>query len=504
MESMNTKDRTRGNRRGTADTIDAMQQLQIPIQRGAPAPLTTQISDGLRAAIHDGRLAPGARLPSWRDFAAQLGVARGTVRLAYERLIDEGLIVAAGAAGTRVAQRLPLVPPAAPSAAPITEQVTDQMAERTATAMPDDLAAFPRPACVFQLGVPAHDAFPAQVWSRTLVRALGASAKQPLAYPDPCGLAALRAQIAAQLAIARGLACQPAQVFVTTGYASALALALRTLGLAGRTGWMEDPGYPVARRALGLMGVQVVPVPVDAEGLDVAAGIARAPHAALAHVTPGQQAPLGVALSPRRRLALLDWAERSGGWIVEDDYLSELQLQGRAALALGAARPDARVLHIGTFSKTLNPSLRIGFLVVPPAEVARFTQAAALLSPAPTPWVQQALADFMRGGHYLRHLRRMKRLYASRRDALTQALDALSATHITAGLAVLLRLPPSVADVPLVQAAQAHDLSPGALSPWYAQPDPQRMGLLLSVTNLHEDRARETCERLMRFIARHG
>ncbi|MFM9927696.1 PLP-dependent aminotransferase family protein [Variovorax sp. H27-G14] len=497
---MNTKDRTRGNRRSATDTIGAMQQLQIPIQRGAPAPLTTQISDGLRAAIHDGRLAPGARLPSWRDFAAQLGVARGTVRLAYERLIDEGLIVAAGAAGTRVAQRLPLVP----QAAQIAEQNAEQNPEQKAAAMPDDFAAFPRPASVFQLGVPAHDAFPAQVWARTLARALGTSAKQPLAYPDPRGLAALRAQIAANLAIARGLACQPAQVFVTTGYASALALAVRTLGLVGRSGWMEDPGYPVARRALGLLGVQVVPVPVDAEGLDLAAGIARAPHAALAHVTPGQQAPLGVALSPQRRLALLDWAERSGGWIVEDDYLSELQLQGRAALALGAARPDARVLHIGTFSKTLNPSLRIGFLVVPPAEVARFTQATSLLSPAPAPLVQQALADFMRGGHYLRHLRRMKRLYASRRDALIHALNALSATHITAGLAVLLRLPPGVADVPLVQAAQAHDLSPGALSPWYAQPDPQRMGLLLSVTNLHEDRARETCERMMRFIARHG
>lgn len=481
---------TRAAAEAHADTIARMPDLQIPIKRGAREPIAVQISAGLRAAMRDGRLAPGARLPSWRDFAAQLGVARGTVRLAYERLIDEGLVVALGAAGTRVVQRPP------PAQVPSTPGDTSIV---------DDFATFPSAASVFQMGVPAHDAFPAQVWSRTVARAVRAAAGAPQVYPDPRGLPALRAEIAAHLAIARGLSCQPSQVFVTPGYAGALSLAVHALGLAGGAAWVEDPGYPLARRALGLLGIEAVPVPVDTEGLDVACGIARAPQAALALVTPGQQAPLGVALSPRRRLALLGWAARSKGWIVEDDYLSELQLQGRAVPALGARDPAARVLHIGSFSKTLSPTLRLGFLVVPPGEVQRFTRAAAVLSPASSPLTQRALAEFMREGHYLRHLRRMKRLYLSRRDALTAALDAMSATYIRAGLAVLLRLPPGLHDdVALVKAARAHDLSPTPLSPWYAVPGPERAGLLLGVTNLHEDRARATCERLMRLIERHA
>lgn len=471
-------------------------RLQIPLQRDAREPIAAQISAGLRAALRDGRLAPGARLPSWRDFAAQLGVARGTVRQAYERLIDEGLVVALGAAGTRVAQRLP---PAAVQAAQASQ------ASPSDAAIVDNFAPFPRAAAVFQMGVPAHDAFPAQVWSRTVARAVRAASLAPLVYPDPRGLPALRAEIAAHLALARGLACQPSQVFVTSGFAGALALAVHALGLAGGTAWVEDPGYPLARRALALLGVQPVAVPVDREGIDVAHGMARAPHAALALVTPGQQAPLGVALSPQRRLALLDWAARSGSWIVEDDYLSELQLQGRAVPALGAHEPDARVLHIGSFSKTLSPTLRLGFLVVPAHEAERFTRAAAALSPASSPLTQQALAEFMRQGHYLRHLRRMKRLYLARRTALTGALDALSATYIEAGLAVLLQLPPGLHDdVALVRAAQAHALSPSPLSPWYAEPGAQHAGLLLGVTNLHEERAGATCERLMRLMARHA
>lgn len=450
-----------------------MSTWQLTVDREARSSLTEQISAGLRAAIVDGRLAPGARLPSWRDLAAQLGVARGTVRAAYETLIDAQLAEAWGAAGTRVARRALPLPP---------EDLHPVAAAR------DPFDSAPRASGVFQMGVPAQDAFPVTPWARILSRAARTAASAPLVYPDARGEPALRTAIAAYLAVARGLACSPAQIFITSGLPASLTLAVRTLGLAG-TAWTEDPGYPPTRRLLAALGLATQPVPVDADGLDVAAGIATAPRAALAVVTPGQQAPLGVALSPARRRALLDWAARTGAWIVEDDYLSELQLQGRAAPALGALDPAARVLHIGTFSKTISPALRLGFLVVPAREIARFDASVALQGAAPAPLLQHAVAAFLQEGHQLRHLRRMKQLYTLRRDALQACLQAAGITHRATGLALLLRLPPGLSDLDLAHEARAHGLAPVPLSVWYAQPGPEHMGLLLGVTNVREDRA---------------
>ena len=463
-----------------------MPALELRLDRQARASLTEQISAGLRAAIVDGRLSPGARLPSWRDLAAQLGVARGTVRAAYEALVDAQLAEAWGAAGTRVARRAPPRPHG--DALPVAQPR-------------DPFDHHPRVSGVFQMGVPAQDAFPAKVWARMLARAARTAASAPPAYPDARGEPVLRTAIAAYLAVARGLACSPAQIYVTGGLAASMALAVRTLKLTGEA-WTEEPGYPITRRLLVALGLAPVPVPVDPEGIDVAAGIAGAPQAALAVVTPGQQAPLGVALSPARRRALLDWAAHTGGWIVEDDYLSELQLQGRAAPALGAHDPAARVLHIGTFSKTISPALRLGFLVVPADQVARFDAAVALLGAAPAPLLQHAVAEFLQGGHQLRHLRRMKRLYAQRRDALAACLQAEALTHRAAGLALLLRLPPGLSDLDVAREARALGLAPVPLSLWYAKPGPEHMGLLLGVTNVHEDQAAAHWAALQALIGR--
>ncbi len=461
-----------------------MPALPIAIDRRTGLSLAGQISAALREAIEHGRLAPGARLPSWRDLAAQLGVARGTVRAAYEALIDAQLAEAHGAAGTRVARQPPPRPQADPPA-----PARDPFGEH------------PRVAGVFQMGVPAQDAFPVKPWGRILARAARAAASAPPRYPDARGEPALRAAIAVYLAVARGLACSPAQVYVTSGLAPSLALAVRTLGLSGRA-WTEDPGYPVARRLLLALGLTPVPVPVDTDGLDVAAGMRAAPQAALAVVTPGQQAPLGVTLSPARRRALLDWAARAGSWVVEDDYLGELQLQGRAAPGLGTRDPTARVLHIGTFSKTISPALRLGFLVVPADQVDRFDAAVALHGAAPAPLLQHAVAEFLQGGHQLRHLRRMKRLYQQRRDVLAACLQAEEVTHRAAGLALLLRLPPGVADVAVAREARTVGLAPVPLSLWYAQPGPEHHGLLLGVTNVREDEAAAHWMRLQALIAR--
>jgi GntR family transcriptional regulator/MocR family aminotransferase len=458
------------------------QDLAIHLDRGSRTPLAGQIAAAIGAAIHDGRLAPDARLPSWHDLAAQLGVARGTVRAAYDSLRDQQLIVTAGAAGTRVArQHRPartLPAPARPAAAP----------PRLAAPVP------------FQVGVPGQDVFPFKTWSRIMGRAARAAAAQPLGYPDPRGEPPLRAAIAAYLGIARGIACHPSQVFVANGYAAALGLALHALRLDGCSAWVEDPGYASARTVLAQYGVTPAPVPVDAEGLDVAAGIARAPGAALAVVTPGQQAPLGMTLALARRHALLDWAAANGTWIVEDDYLGELQLQGRATPALAARDPAGRVLHIGTFSKTIAPALRVAFLVVPPALAPRVADVADAAAAAPAPATQFAIEEFLRDGHYLRHLRRMKRVYAERRAALCAGLRALGLAHAEAGLSVLLALPDGADDAALAAQARAAGLAPSPLSWWRASECAAPGGLLLGVTNVPPAHAQAACAALAALL----
>jgi GntR family transcriptional regulator/MocR family aminotransferase len=465
-----------------------MTQLSISLDRAKKTPLATQIYATIRASIESGQIPPHAKLPSWRDLASQLGVSRGTVRQAYERLIDEQLALGLGAAGTRVTERRS--PSASTSASPWSPE---------APPMPEIFHDFGSAPLPFQMGVPAQDEFPGALWSRLLTRAAKRSGTGPVGYPDPRGDPALRKEVAAYLGIARGLRCSPSQVLVTAGYAGALGIAIRGLGLEGKQAWMEDPGFPLTRTALGLAGMTPVAVPVDEDGLDVAAGRCIAPDAALAVVTPGQQAPLGMTMPLARRLALLEWAKQNDAWIVEDDYLSELQLAGRAAPALASLDHGERVLHIGTFSKTISPALRLGFLVVPPELARRFGDLVACLAPAPAAMVQHAIADFMQEGHYLRHLRRMKRVYASRREALLQALREQGAGAVelqsTAGMAVVARLHASVSDVDIAVRAREFGLAPTPLSPWYVQP-PRQQGLLLGVTNIDVARVAADCRKL--------
>jgi GntR family transcriptional regulator / MocR family aminotransferase len=462
-----------------------MAAVPIDLDRARRTPLAAQIYGAIREAIETGRLASGARLPSWRDLAAQLGVSRGTVRVAYERLIAEQFAIGLGAAGTRVAGR------PSPSSRP------DWSPE--APPLPDLFHDFGTSPLAFQMGVPSQDAFPFKLWSRILTRETRRVTAAPVGYPDPRGDPDLRKEIAAYLGIARGIRCNPSQVLITGGFSGALGLAIPGLQLERMGAWMEDPGFPLTRTALGLVGVTVAAVPVDAEGLDVAAGVRSAAGAALAIVTPGQQAPLGMTMSLARRLALLAWARRNDAWIIEDDYLSELQLKGRAAPALASLDHGGRVLHIGSFSKTISPTLRLGFLVVPPELVRRFGDLAACLAPAPAAPVQRAVAEFLRGGHYLRHLRRMKRLYAARRGALLRCLREVASDSMkvqaTAGLAVVILLPEFMSDSDIALMALPFGLAPSPLSPWYMQSPPQQ-GLLLGVTNLNERRLAADCRQL--------
>ena len=474
----------------------ASSPVRIALDPRSPAPIYRQIYRRIRGAIASGALPPGARLPSWNALAGELGVARGTVRAAYEWLAGEGYIRAAGAAGTRVTIGI------GPGAAGRSRKPRDvQVAPGPAGARDALSLAFeggaPHP---FQVGMPALDAFPRALWTRLLARHARRLAPASMVYQDPAGDPALREAIMSYLAVARGVDCAREQIFITAGYTGALELVTRALLDPGDAVWFEDPGYPRGREGLRLAGAKLIPVPVDAEGLVVARGIAAAPKARLAVVTPSHQAPLGMPLSLPRRLALVGWASDSGGWIVEDDYYGEFQFRGRPISALKSLDRADRVIYIGTFSKVLMPSLRLGYVVAPAALAERLRRIAGLLIPSQSLVTQLTIAEFLADGHFARHIRRMRRLYGERRAALVTALAEEFGTAWKIGLQesgmhLLARLPPGSDDVALAEKAIAAELGPVALSPWSirARGGP---GLLIGFANVPAARAPRDAARL--------
>ncbi|WP_263140729.1 PLP-dependent aminotransferase family protein [Pseudomonas sp. RIT-PI-AD] len=448
---------------------DALGQLQ----RERATPLYQQLYQRFREAIAQGRLRPGDRVPSVRALASELNLARGTVEAAYQLLAGEGYLLARGPAGTRVAPGL-LVPVEAGPTPP---------ARSAPLANPMDGAVAP-----FQLGLPALDAFPRKLWTRLAARHLRSLGNGGLDYPAPCGFAPLRAAVATYLGISRGILCEPAQVFITAGYRGALDLICRSLLQPGDACWFEDPGYIHARDLLEAAGMRLVPVPVDADGLCVEAGRARAEHARFAVVTPAHQSPLGVSLSLPRRLALLEWAASRDAWIVEDDYDSEYRYLGRPLPALKSLDRHDRVLYAGTFSKVLYPGLRLAYLVVPAGQVERFARQAALFHHACPDLLQATACDFLVEGHFARHLKRMRSLYAQRRGYLAEALttrfgDRLRLELQAGGMHLLGYLPAGTEDGALADRANAQGLAVHALSRWTreARGTP---GLLLGFTQV--------------------
>jgi GntR family transcriptional regulator/MocR family aminotransferase len=461
--------------------------LHIRIDRSAKATLAEQIRQGIVAAISSGALEPGARLPSWITLAAQLGVARGTVKSAYERLADEQVVVSSRSGGTKVASHPAGVGRAAPS-----------VEADTPPALYQHLLVGP---AIFQMGIPAADGFPTNLLARLRAQAARAEVAAPAVYPDPRGEIELRREIAAHVALARGLECRPSQIFITAGFAGALGLTLGMLGVEGRQAWMENPGFFQTRRALEFARLVPVPIPVDEDGIDVSYGMSNAPDAALALVTPGQHAPLGATLSLKRRLELIAWAARTGAWIIEDDYLGELQLNRRAAPALASLDRGGRVIHMGSFSKTISPALRLGFIVAPSTLVDRFAEAALCFGSAPSPAIQLATAQFMREGHYMRHLRRMKRIYSARGEALRAVLEQKGYRVHIGGLAAVVHLPEDVSDVSIAQHALGRGLAPAPLSPWFSPGTDHESGLMLGVATVNEEQIFAACQQLHQLIA---
>lgn len=460
-------------------------------------PRFRQLYRALRAAIVDGALAPGARLPATRALATELGVSRTTVLLAYEHLAAEGYLAGRHGSGSYV-QALPAPPPRA--------------AARPAADAPPRLSAFGRALTAarrrpllssyvserphlpydFRYGAPSMADFPLRAWQRCLGRRARRAAARAYDYGHRQGSPALRAALAGYLRRARGIACEPDEILVVNGSQQALDLAARVLLERGDVAVVEEPGFEGARHALRAAGAALVLAPVDEEGFDPAVLSGGGRRARLAYVTPSHQYPLGGVMPFRRRAALLDWAARAEAWVIEDDYDSEFRYAGRPLEALKALDQRQRVLYVGTCSKVMFPALRIGYAVLPPALVEPLVRAKAIADGGSPLLEQDALADFIAGGDFERHLRRARARIGARRAALLAALrdalgDAAEVSGANAGmhLVVWLRDVPAAQVGALARAAAAAGVGIYPVSPFYDAP-PDRAGLLLGYAALDE------------------
>ncbi|WP_189624006.1 MocR-like pyridoxine biosynthesis transcription factor PdxR [Pseudocitrobacter faecalis] len=425
-------------------------------------PRYRHIARQLKTAIEEGKLTAGRRLPSSRVYAQELGVSRATVENAYGELVAQGWLERRGQAGTFVSEHLTLKP---------------AVAEPTWFGGEEP---HPQP---FQLGLPALDLFPRALWARVMGRRLRTQTRFDLALGDVCGEMVLRQAIVEYLRLSRSIECQPEQVFITSGYAASMSLILRALAGRGQGMWVEDPGFPLIRPVIAQEGVNMYPIPVDNEGMDVEWALTNAPEARFALLTPAHQSPLGVALSLPRRRQLLDWAARQQAWIIEDDYDSEFRYQGKPLPPLKSLDAPQRVIYGGTFSKAMFPALRTAWLVVPVPLVAQFRRHVQKIAcPVPLLW-QQTLGDFIHEGHFWRHLKKMRVHYAERRRWLEEALQ----TH---GFDVVaqqggIQLVVNISGDDRLQARRARDagLAVQALNDWRTNGD-GTSGLIMSFTNI--------------------
>lgn len=462
--------------------------LTVPLEADAAVPLFRQLYEGLRGRILDGTLAAGARLPATRRLADELGVSRNTVLNAYEQLLAEGYLEGKIGSGTYVPSTLPddlLQVRSASRRRQPTPQRRRKLSQRgellTQAAGPVLRSGeTPRP---FRPGVPALDVFPFDVWTRLVSRHHRRPTSDLLAYHHPAGYLPLRRAIASHLGAARAVRCDPEQVIIVTGSQQAIDLIARILLDPGETAWIEDPGYLGAKASLKALGVRLFPVPVDEAGLDVTIGRECCPGARLVYVSPSHQYPLGVTMSLPRRLALLEWARQADAWVVEDDYDSEFRYGGRPLAALQGLDRDGRVIYVGTFSKALFPSLRLGYLVLPPDLVDAFIAARAVLD-RQTPTLSQAVvADFMEEGHFQRHIRRMRTVYRERQDVLLEAArrelsDVLKVPPCETGLHLVGWLQNGLKDVEAARLAAQAGVEAPPLSTYYLE-ECRGEGLLL-------------------------
>ncbi len=486
--------------------------ITVTLDPQGTVPLHRQLYSALRQAILNGQLTAGRRLPPTRVLAQELSISRTTVLSAFEQLLAEGYLEARTGSGTYVARELPETLLQAP-AQPLRRKrpgLSRRSPSRRGLLLASTPVTLPRESLApatraFNVGQPALEEIPFAIWERLARRYYRQPPQELLWYGDPAGYRPLREAIAAYLNTSRALQCSPDQVLITSGAQQGIDLAARVLLDPGDAVWVEDPGYLGARGTLTAQGARLVPVPVDAEGLNIAAGRERCLYARMAYITPSHQYPLGVVMSLKRRLELLEWARRSDAWLLEDDYDSEYRYHGRPLAALQGLDQHGQVIYVGTFSKVLFPALRLGYLVVPPDLVGAFVSARALSDRHAALLEQAVLADFIAEGHFTRHIRRMRALYAQRQQALIEALKQELAGLIEvvpheAGMHLVAWLPPQSNDREISRRAARLGVEALALSS-FALAHRQRPGLLLGYACTNEDQIRAGVRLLARAIS---
>lgn len=474
--------------------------------------LTRQLYEALRQRVLDGRLVSGTRLPATRDLAAALSISRNSVVRAYDQLYAEGFIESRVGDGTYVAQ-LPMAkklstkvstgfstglsPGLSTKWANLPEDLDDEVIHSAGLARVKDHH-LPQPPLgpprAFRVGVPAFDLFPFEVWAKLN----GAFWRKPdleqLCYGDPAGDGRLRGLIAAYLRSSRGMQCTAEQIVITSGAQQAISLCAQLLVEPGDGVAVENPGYRAAGHAFALAGGRLHGVPVDGEGMDCQV-LGTLNDCRVAYVTPSHQYPLGVVMSLARRLELLAWAERSGGWIVEDDYDGEYRYSGAPLSPLAALDRNGRVLYVGTFGKVAFPALRLGYLVLPPGLVQAFTRRRAVDVRHSEVSTQAVMAEFMAAGHFQRHIRRMRRAALSRRNALLAGWpDGLPGVgplpSVAAGLHMTVRVESLAREQLLLAQAHAAGVEINGLSSYWlagaSPPADQRAGLVMGFAAVPE------------------
>jgi GntR family transcriptional regulator / MocR family aminotransferase len=477
-----------------------------PRARGTP--VHRWLYDQLRRAILEGRLRPGARLPSTRELSRQQAIARATVVNAFEQLQAEGYITSRMGSGTVVASELPdrflssgnAAAAKLPGASLAKPSMRGQaFASRT-----------PRcdaPSRAFAICIPATDGFPLDTWAQLTARRLRLSRNALLARGDPRGSRPLRAAVANYLKSARSVRCDADQVVIVSGTQQAFDFIGRITLDPGDPVWMENPGYPGAVRGFEAAGARIIPVPIDGHGLDVQAGLRREPSPKLVYVTPAHQFPLGVTMPLERRLSLLQLAAQKGFWIFEDDYDGEYRYDVRPIGSLQGQDRGENVIYVGTFNKMMFSALRLGYVVLPPALIEPFLGLRDAADRCLPNLEQAVLADFIQEGHFERHVRRSRARYLERRDILLDAAQRhlrglLDLESTAAGFQLVGTLSRDFLDTEAQARAAAHDVDVTALSWSYLGPGrPPRDKLLLGFAAISPRAIRSGVERLAKALA---